>query len=188
MESLNTEQRDVAPVGNVLLLLQGEQGQVLKGSSLSILWQMEICQGCITTTCPGVQFHICSSGWAAVSSYYSLSISHPAFADVFSGVVGIFYSHKWWFAAAEIDGKKMYVIKMCGWKNEIYEDSWLLSLNYYQRMLTQESSDRCFRLVPDWNISLLWRYVFFPEDPSLPPNNIFYFSDIFPTCCVNCKN
>lgn len=68
MESFYTEQSNVDPVGNVLLLLQGEQGQVLKGSSSSVLRQMERRQGCITATWPGVQSHICICGWAAVYS------------------------------------------------------------------------------------------------------------------------
>lgn len=49
MERLNTEQSDVALVRNGLLLLQGKRGQVLKGSSSSILWQVEKCQGWNTT-------------------------------------------------------------------------------------------------------------------------------------------
>lgn len=38
MESLNSGRSD--SVGNVLLLLQSEQGQVLKGSRSSLCWQM----------------------------------------------------------------------------------------------------------------------------------------------------
>lgn len=50
------------------------------------------------------------------------------------------------------------------------EDPLLLMSQPLSEDVIQESSDRCFRLVPDQNISLLWRYIFFPQDPCLPPH------------------
>lgn len=83
MESFfHTKRGDVDPAGNVLLLLQGEQGQVLRGQAHPSCGKMESCHGCITTAAhPQLSVAVCELLCAGSTGFPFRS---PAKADIFA--------------------------------------------------------------------------------------------------------
>lgn len=169
--------------GYAFLLLRGGQGQVLKGSSPSILRQMERCQGCITATWPGAPSHICSRGCPAVSPSQSCSISQPARSDTFCSHFSNSSSRLWRFTAAETHGQKMRVIKACGRRNEVLWGSPAAYVSTIIRGCYTGKQRQMLQIGPRPEYFPPLKIYFLPPGALSPsPLFILYFSDLFPTC------
>ena len=76
----NAEQSDVVTVGNALLLLEGEQGQVLRGQAHPSSSKWKDVRDVLLLHGPGVMSHTCRCGSAAVCTHFPFCT--PANANV----------------------------------------------------------------------------------------------------------